>query len=129
MAFMNLIPKPNVPKYAGLQLAEGVEGFVAANKTSYCLKTPIVFTRKGDFVDNNTLSPNHTYRLVFGRMKVHPKFDVLLRVESDLCDKALISCPTSLHGGYDGPLSIIVRPMEAINLEELEHILSFSIFE
>lgn len=129
MTFMNLVPPPVIPRYAGLSLAEGVTSVTTSTKTTLLISNPIVFTRKGEFVDSETLSPNHTYRLVFGRVNVHKKFDVLLKVHPDLHDKALVSCPSVLTGGYEGPLSLIIRPVETIDLKELTYVLGLSIYE
>lgn len=129
MSFMNLIPKPNVPRYSGLKLAEGVTSFIGASKQTLYLTNPIVFTRKGEFADTMKLAPSHTYRLVFGQVNIHPHFDLALKAHPDLHDMALVSYPSILSGGHAGQLSIIVRPLESIDLEELKYILGISIYE
>jgi len=129
MALMNLVPPPVIPRYAGFRKAEGVKGWTTASKTTYFLAEPVVFKRTGEFFDGEALMPNHTYRLVFGDFKIHPKFDIVLKVHPEIHDKAMVSAPAAYSGGYSGPLVVIVRPYEAIKLDELEYVVGFSIYE
>lgn len=126
MALLSLAPPSYIPRYTGLTLSAGVKGKLAPWKTAYMLSQPLVFSRQGELYDTERLTPNHTYVINFGRLKIKES-DILFRINPELCDKGIVSAPTGFHNGYEGPLQFTYRPFEAFDIKELEYVASISI--